>query len=147
MPRTATPYFQLSPFYHAEDGEALALCIDADSGVFSGHTEVEVVADDMREIGQRLCDFPSEGLQSEVIWELRGWLSPTSSRLRFYLHNRAGHAAIEALLFFGTEHVESATVFIPTEVAAINRIGDRLIAWSHGKDLEDHFAIPPTAEE
>ena len=143
MPRTTTPRLHLSPFYHAEDGEALALCIHADSGTFSGYTEVEVVAHDMREIGERLRDFPSAGLLSEVLWELRGWLSPTSSRLRFHIRDGAGHAAIEAILSGGTEPVESATIFIPTEVAAINRIGERLIAWSAGKELEDDFDLPP----
>lgn len=97
----------------------------------------------MREIGERLCEFPSSGLQSEVIWELRGWLSPSSSRLRFYIRDGAGHAAIEAILAAGGEHIESATVFIPTEVATINRIGERLVAWSRGKDLEEEFHIPP----
>lgn len=145
MPRTTTPRFQLSPFYHAEDSEALALCIDADSGAFSGHAEVEVVAQQMRDVGERLRDFPSIGLQSEVIWELLGWMSPTSSRLRFCFRDAAGHASIEAILSAGTEQVESATVFIPTEVATINRLGERLIAWSGGKDLENDFEFPPNA--
>src|SRR4051812_12503278 len=110
MSKTTTPKFQLSPFWHAEDREALALCIHADSGTFSGYAEVEVVADHMRGIGERLRDFPSSGLQSEVIWELRGWLSSASSRLRFFFLDAAGHAAVEAILSSGTEQVESATV-------------------------------------
>jgi hypothetical protein len=145
MPRTTNPRFQLSPFWHAEDREALALFIDADSGAFSGHAEVEIVAPQMREVGECLRDFPSAGLQSEVVWELRGWMSPTSSRLRFYFRDAAGHAAIEAILSAGTEQVESATVSIPIEVAAINRMGERLIAWSGGKDLEDDFELAPNA--
>ena len=139
---TRAPRFHLSPFWHPEDGEALALIIQADSGAFSGYTEVEAIASDMRAIGAELRDFPSCGVRSEVIWELRGWLSAARSQLRFHIADGLGHAAIEARLLSDIQQGECATVFVPTEVAMLNQLGQRLVAWSEGKELEREFVVP-----
>ena len=133
-----TPALRLTPFYDEGYGGVYAFGFTANSGAFSGYTEVSFDEGELRSIGSRLREFPAVGLQSQVLWEL----GSDSSRLRFFIRDAIGHAAIEAALVYGVGNAESAKMLIPVEVAAVNRLGERLLTWASGERLGDEFQIP-----
>jgi hypothetical protein len=134
--------FRISPIYDEDDGAAYALSIYANNATHKGYAEVELVPEDLKQIGTHLCNFPQSGIESEVLWDLSGMFSASPSQLRFYIRDHSGHAGVQATLTYGDSDVNSATIFITAEVATFNRLGQRLIAWASGKNLENVFEIP-----
>ena len=131
-----TPALRLTPFYDEGYGGVYAFGLEASGGAFAGYTEVSFDVNELRAIGARLRDFPASGLQSEILWELG-----SGSRLRFFIRDGIGHAAIGATLVYGGRDVQSATMLIPVEVAAVNRLGERLLEYASGTRWREAFEI------
>jgi hypothetical protein len=136
------PALRLTPFYERDENAAYSFSVEASSNGFSGYTEASLVPDDLRMIGGLLSEFPAAGRDSQVTWELPGWLLSDASRLRFYLRDGFGHAAVHATLVYGAPNeLQSATVIAPIQVAAVNELGTGLLAWAAGKRLEEEFTL------
>jgi hypothetical protein len=71
------------------------------NGRYSGYVEVRYDEVELERVGKALRNFPAEGLDSEVLWELKSWGATQPSSLRFFIHDRLGHASVELRLATG----------------------------------------------
>lgn len=127
--------------YPYEEPFHLQLEFSASNGLFSGTTDIYCNIEDLKEIGDRLQNFPVR-VGDEVRYE-HGSEDPTLRRYRYfmlraYTTDSAGHCALQIKMNNNTRepHEGTCTFSIKAEAAAINRLGSLFLTLSRLEHLE-----------
>jgi hypothetical protein len=143
------------PFFPAEtlrigvvsDGpDAYQIEVYGCNGRYSGYAQARYDRKQLEKVGRVLAEFPAQGLGSEALWQLESWGDEQPSSLRFFIHDRLGHATAELRLATAPRGVpDSAHFVIDVEVATINRLGTHLLRWAEGWNWHVEFVHPEDA--
>lgn len=119
------------------DDSAWHVEVCASGGTYSAAQEFYVYPTDLAEFGQRLTAFPQR-IGDEVRYEIGGRTENWAHYLllRAFIYDSVGHAALEfaADNRCGVPGHAQARFFFCCEVAALNRLGKQLQAWTLDSD-------------
>jgi hypothetical protein len=106
--------------------------VAASDGGFSGSQEFYLGKGQLGDFGHRLRGFPGDA-HDDVVFELGepGERWAYWVRLRVWLSDAVGHAAVTVDLANNSKapHGRQIGFTIQTEVASVNRLGERLASW------------------
>ena len=114
------------------DDTAWRIQLQASNGEFAGMLKFYIDGTDLIEFARRLCVFPST-LQDEACFRLgdRGESWAYYLSLRAFVFDRSGHTALEIEIDNReVGHQRGRAAFaIRCEVASLNELGRKLVAW------------------
>jgi hypothetical protein len=117
----------------------------ASSGGYACKIDFYVYAEQISEFGIALSNYTGAfGQDSTFEVGSKEDNSYCWVRVRAFAFDHSGHSAIEVATYKnGAPHVRTSSSFSgEVEVAAINELGRRLVAWANEKDLDSQFSFP-----